>query len=200
MTQAESTIAETNLDKDLLHKAELLRNTHLFMHPTTIDEVPLLVEKQMIFLVLAGFKPVSEASSGELVKQPDGQPLAVPSDRGEIARFLDTLGLRYHIRGDEYATDALVSLKQELIDEYLDTEGLDNAHRIGELFGYPKTATDAFGDKEQLLSIEEQDRLVAEGGLDEFMNFRCSRDHWREEFQAVKAWADVLRAYGLANS
>lgn len=109
---------------------------------STTDAKPWL-EKQPIFLVLAGVKPVAEASSGHWVPTPDGRR-TVHDNPAAVGALLDSLGLAYRLRHDDYATDTLVSSRPELLDAYEVAAAADDQAKIGELFGYPATAVMAF--------------------------------------------------------
>lgn len=194
--------AKTHAIKDplLVQKSKILRDSTLFTYPIEGEE---LVEKQSIFLVLAGLKPLSEANSGHWELTPDGRRTVFDNPK-KVGAFLDSLGLRYTLRHDEHATTALISLKKELLDTY-ERAGTFPEPRvyieIGKLFGYPETATAAFAqfDEKQLLSNDDQDRVEQEGGLSDryFVNFRFSKAHWQEELAVCLHWQEVLKLYDL---
>jgi hypothetical protein len=185
-------------DAPLWRKAQQLKTSPFFVG--TSDSAP-LVEKQAIFLALAGLKPVSGASSGHWVPRPGGRRTAY-DDPAAVGAFLDSLGLAYRLRHDEYATDALVSLQPELLDAQQAASAANDQVKIGELFGYPSTAVVAFAAGEQdadgsypLLPLAEQERLERVVGL--LPTFRFSRDHWRQEIVVVQRWLSALRLYEL---
>jgi|GEM_PF-1233212 len=188
----------------LAEKADALRASSLFTNPSHDSE---MAEKQSIFLVLAGLKPVSKASSCHWEPTQNGRR-TVFDDPKEVAAFLESLGLSYQLRHDEHATDALISLNAELLVEYSRATGIANEESystVGKLFGYPATAAEAFahyavGDEEKyLLAAEEQDKIEHEGGLGEkyCVNFRFSKAHWPEELKTCLQWQEVLQLYSL---
>ncbi|SRR6266496_1519111 len=139
------------LDEELGRQARLLRESEYFVWP--IEDAS-MAAKQDIFLVLAGLKPVSETTSGHWVPHPGGQR-TVADDPKEVGRFLESLGLAYHLAGDERGTDAVVALRPELVEEYVRA---DDSSSVGRLFGYPESAVAAFV-KGECMPVDEQERI-----------------------------------------
>lgn len=188
-----SNTSRPHLNAELLDKARRLKDSPFFVHPSDGAE---MVEKWEIFLVLAGYKPVSEVASGHWIDVPGGRR-TVPDDPELVGAFLQELGLAYHLSNfDDHATDAVVAVTPELVEQYMESSG---SSAIGTLFGYPASAVRAFAVGESnLLSHKEQERYEAEAGLPEvFVMFRLSRKHWRDELNVVKKWYEVLREAGL---
>lgn len=174
----------------LAEKARQLLASPLFVGTT--DAV--LVEKQHIFLALAGLKPVSAATSGHWVDDAHGRHTE-PDDPAAVVALLDSLGLAHSVSQDEYATDAIVSLQRDLVAQY---SAAADGSALGRLFGYPATAVEAF-ERNQSMPSDEQSERQHNAGLDEtfFVGFRFSTQHWREELAVLQNWNAVLRAYGL---
>jgi len=181
---------------DLVSKAALLKASSHFVNHT--DASP-LSEKQQIFLVLAGKKPVSQATSCRWVKTAEGAH-SEPDSHKELRVLLEDLGLAFQLRSDEYATDAFLSLDAANISSYLEAEAAQDKITIGRLFGFPDTAVEAFvhGDG---MALEEQDRLIEATGLPvttvSMPLFRLSKAHATEELNVVKDWYETLKAYDL---
>ena len=200
----EQSTQDPQREPQLWRKALQLKASPLFV--STTDTAP-LVEKQAIFLALIGLKPVSEASSGHWVPTRGGRR-SVYDAPAAVAAFLESLGLAYHMRQDEYATDALVSLQPELLDAYEAAAADGDQVKIGELLGYPETAVAAFAARDQdadgqdlLLPPAEQERIEREVQLPAYMpTFRFSREHWRQEMAVEQRWLSVLRLYDLLES
>ncbi len=183
--------AEVEPTPVLSEKARRLLASPLFVGPTDAA----LSEKQTIFLVLAGLKPVAEAASGHWVADAHGRHTE-PDDPAAVAMFLDSLGLAYRLSQDEHATDAMVSLQPSLIEQ--SAAAANDLVSMGRLFGYPATAVEAFG-RDHCLPADEQERVEQDAGLDAgfFVGFRFSTQHWQEELAVLQQWNAVLRAYGL---
>jgi hypothetical protein len=169
------------------------------------DDVP-LSEKQLIFYVLAGIKPLSEVSSCHMEWLSPTYAESRGDDQAGVAAFLDSLGLRYAFRRP-YDGNVTVSLQAELLRSLDAVDlGADEAtiyRRYGQLYGYPDTAVEAavaewVHDRPSLLSMKEQERVEDESGLprDAFL-FRLSTAHWQDEVETVRSWYAVLRAYGM---
>lgn len=185
-------ISEIRIDSELMRKANVLKGSPLFVGTCEGAE---LVDKQQIFLVLAGVKPVAEACSAHLERTNDGQEY-VADDEREVGGFLKSLGLEYSLWQAAHfpGTMAAVSLKPELVRKYSEAKG---SKRIGALFGYPKTAVEAF-EKNDCMSADEQDLREREAKLGwEFVPFRFSREHWRDEAEVARQWYVTLEKYGL---
>jgi hypothetical protein len=214
---------QSKLDPELLAKAELLKVSHYF----AIEGDSSLVEKQFIFHVLAGIKPVSEVGSyhTEWLSSTEGEGRG--DDLAGVEELLKSLGLRYAFK-TPYDGEVAVSLSQDLIDKHQEMEQriasfrplatTRNWHTLsrgneaytyrtaGQLYGYPETAVDAAltewaYDKPSLVSNGEQDRITRESGLPpEAFFFRFSKAHWMEELATVREWWVVLEAYGMDHS
>lgn len=189
-------------DPALANKAEQLLESPYFV----VDNGASLYEKQLIFYVLAGIKPVSEVGSYHMEWLSPTYGESRGDDQAEVAAFLASLGLHYAFKLP-YDGTVTVSLREELIRaaQAIDIHG-DEAtiyRKYGELYGYPKTAVDAAVaewayDRPSLLSIEEQRQIEDKSGLprDSFI-FRFSKADWKEELETVRQWYAVLTAYGM---
>lgn len=183
---------EIQFNPDLLHKARLLRESQFFVDPTGDGTN---YEKQNLFLVLAGVKPVGEAASGHWVSTAEGRR-TVADDPQAVGEFLASLGLAYHLSSfDGHATDALVAIDQGMLAEYLRADAAHDVAAVGRLFGYPQTAATAFAadSEDQLLNPEEADRRTVESGLDPMqVGFRLSKAHWADELKTAMHWQALL--------
>lgn len=139
---------------------------------------------------------MSQATSSKWIKTDHGAH-AEPHDPHELEQFLDSLGLNYYLSADEYATDALVSLDPKKLDAYLAAEKADDAFKVGQLFGYPETAIEAFVH-DASLDFEAHDELMKKAGIPDMMpSFRLSKTHAPEELAVLKDWHQTLKEYEL---
>ena len=193
------------LDPTLLTKAKALKDSKLFTNPRTSE--PELFEKQNIFLVLAGIKPLTEILSyhEELTKDGLGKIVADPPK--EVMAFVQSLGLVCDLSlSDEDHTLCIIASGKDRISEYLQSDSRSFI-KIGSLFGFPRTAAEAYeqafsddGDRNLCLSFEEQDKIEQDAHLfTSGAGFFFSRAHWHEELELVKQWQDLLEAYGLGS-
>lgn len=188
-----ATTSKYPIDAGLLHKARQLKQSSLFVNPSDGAE---LLEKQLIFLVLAGCKPVAEVASGHWIDVPGGRR-TVADDPGLVGEFLHSLGLFYHLSDfGGRATGATVAVTSETLEQYTRAMGSSN---VGKLFGYPDTAVRAFQTGESaLLPTGQQELREQEAGLpDTLTMFRLSLDHWAEELEVIEEWYSVLQTAGL---
>jgi len=179
------------IDQELNRKAKALLDSPFF---TNHVDQGYLAEKQCIFLTLCGKKAVSEASSSKWITTKNGGH-SEPENEDKLCAFLSSLGLAYSLRNDEYATNALVSFDQRKITEC--EQAGDDWVKVGQLFGYPMTAVNAF-DKDTVLDNDKQDILMEKAGLPLYMpQFRFSQDHASEELEVLKDWYTTLKKYNL---
>jgi len=173
-----------------MQKADILKQTD---HFNSGYYNPGWSEKQAIFLVLAGKKPLGEAASAHYVIE-GTTATATPDDHAAVGELLSRLGLAYALTDRFGFTIATVSLDQPLVDQYVATHDM---RIIGKLFGFPATAVAAF-DTNKAMDGDEQDRLLAEAGLANAPGFfRFSKDHAQEELAVVRDWYQTLLAYRL---
>jgi hypothetical protein len=189
-------------DLELKKKAQLLKESYLF---TDLSPAMSQLKKQVIFLVLAGLKPVGETTSSHWAGAERGK-VSASDNPVAVANFLDSLGLASRIAISNSYTLAQMSLESRLIEEYDSTENLPVPlmyERVGRLFGYPQTAAAAFAahtvGQDSLLSGDEQSAIETQSGipLSFGVSFRLSRSHWREEIEVMRQWADALDHYGF---
>jgi len=179
---------------NLARKAKLLKASDHFINHT---ELAPLIEKQSIFLVLAGKKPASQATSSKWVKA-DHTAHAEPDDPRQLRELLDSLDLAYRLSADDYATNVLVSLESGKIDDYIAAGEADDMAAIGRLFGYPQTAIEAFV-RDDCMEPNVQDELMEAAGISAVIpSFRFSKTHAQQELAVLKDWYQTLRQHGLS--
>ena len=152
-----------------------------------------LEEKQILFLAVAGAKPVSAPRSCHWVRTEHGGHSA-PDDQVKVAGLLEQLGLSYIIELKKTLTMAYVSLQRTSLDHFLADRG--NDRETGRWFGYPMTAVEAFvaGDS---MAIEEQQAAEQALGVPVFSTFRLSRTNAAVELELMRQWWLILERYGL---
>lgn len=173
----------------LLSASSQLRESRFFCGLTDLYA---LSEKQALFLVVAGCKPVAEATSGHWVETAEGRK-SVADDPREIAGFLESLGLSYSLKSDDFGIDAAVARTAETLQEFVAAQ---DAATVGRLFGYPETAVAAY-QRNDLLSEDEQATVERKAGLLDISFFRLFGQNWETELRTVQAWYQVLGKYGL---
>jgi len=179
-------------------KVNILKKSNLFIDPSDNSRN---IHKQSILLVLTGQKPLAEVTTSRRVRE-GNRSYSVPEDHQKIADFLEGLGLYYYIydTDNDYAapsTNVAVSTDASLIERY---KNLSGSTDTGEIFGYPKTSIEAFGDDKLMMSIADQEELEKQAGLPDVMpSFRFSKKHYKEEIGLMKSWHDTLKRYDLLN-
>lgn len=157
-----------------------------------------LFEKQNIFLVCGGQKPVGFVSSSHKKDLGDGSYEYEADDTEFVSKFLSELGLFSKVFADIHTTDATISLKEEYLKQLSDNP--DDHKLAGLLYGYPESAVEAFlaPNKRLLLPDEEQDKLFLAAKIPiTFPNFKMSIAHYNEELLVVQRWYEFCKLYGM---
>jgi len=115
------------------------------------------------------------------------------------ALFTD-LALKYRVKpdykGHEHGTRFYqIAKSEDILNEFISIDFRDrkNAEKIGLMFGIPQTAANAYTRGAQFL-IRDEDIPVKIRSQDymAFSKFWFSREHWQEELDAVKKWAEEI--------
>ena len=89
-----------------------------------------------------------------------------------------------------------VAKSAKILDEFIGIDFSDrkNSERIGLLFGVPPTAAHAYANGPQFL-IRDEDIPKKIRSMDymAFSKFWFSREHWQQELETVKRWAEEIR-------
>lgn len=179
---------------EIKEKVRILKASKMFS--SNIDNAK-YIEKQNILLALTGKKPVSEATTCTWSTTPTNRH-AEPADHKEVEKFLTELGLYCYVYDYQNATNVAVSLDNDLIKKYIKCNGSGSYVDVGDLFGYPKTATEAYGNQDLMMSIDEQEKVEKGSYLPSFMPcFRFSKAHYKEELEVLKDWHETLKLYNL---
>lgn len=91
--------------------------------------------------------------------------------------------------------DILVSDSVEMIKK-METLTIFDEQEWGDIYGYPKTAVDAFVNcRPRLDGIPEEVVTAKDVELLFFAGFVLSRDNWRSELEVVRNWFDEVGKY-----
>lgn len=167
---------------------------------TGANDLDRLADKQLLFLVVAGLKPVADLISYHQEKQGD-VTVSVADDEVAVTEFLNSLGVAYSFMPEQDGTALSVAVAQSQAeaDAVWQTTGDSD---YGELMGFPNTAIEAYMQG-TLLSHDEAEQLALSTYHDpafaQFSVFRLSKAHALEELKMLKQWYDVLKQYGLVD-
>lgn len=174
-------------------KIHLIKNTHLFTLHTYSHK---LADKQSFLLTLLNIKPVSLIYSNHGEDTPTERALR-PDNVQEVKIFLDNLELFYCLKEDENTIEAHISTSKVKLEEFEIAQQQKDIKKIGILLGYPETAVDAF-IQNKCLPLDEQDKLLEQKGITGVtVNFRFSKNHYKEEIETYKKWYSELLKYNL---
>ena len=78
---------------------------------------------------------------------------------------------------------------QATLDRLLKAQADQDHQEYGELMGFPKTAIEAFQNRElRFKNASDADRDVIFG-------MTLSRDHWQEELALLRRWSQLVKRY-----
>ncbi|SRR6056297_141489 len=140
--------------------------------------------KAEMMLVLLGEKPAMELGV-----------YSWNSDPEEIERALEDSGLscarKETKEGENGPKSVLVVTREEdELEELLNLDPSQDHEEYGRLMGYPESAIKAFKDKK--FQLEEENYPDEEGVI---FDFKLSRDNWREEWELLKRWSQIIKEY-----
>jgi hypothetical protein len=119
----------------------------------------------------------------------------------KVETLFTDLGLTYIIKADYRGHENgnrfyQVAKSGEILKEFIHIDFSDrtNYERIGLMYGFPQTAAHAYAqgphflirDEDIPAKIKSQDYMA-------FSKFWFSKDHWQEELETVKKWAEQIR-------
>jgi hypothetical protein len=179
-------------------------------------------DRMILILTYLGEKPVTKIEVSYIEQHPYADLNEIILERKKLERLLKKLGLKFKIikriivdeNGfEEINFEFLISRDKKKIEELEKAINENDERKMGELYGYPKTAVDAYvksrrflkeHKKDELESIfdrkkwfdslseEERSKLIEEGVLN-FQTFTFSKKHWREELDVVRKWQSIIR-------
>jgi len=215
MSSKENFKIESNKDKEKVHIEQ-------------IENLDFLVTQDRMILILTylGEKPVSKIEIYFTERHPYLDLAEIIDQKERLEQLLRTLGLEFKIvekrivdeNGFEEITfEFLISRDKKKIEELEKAINEKDERKMGELYGYPKTAVDAYVKSMRILresrkdegdillesifdrkkwfdslSEEERSKLIEEGVLS-FSTFTFSKKHWREELEVVRRWQSIIR-------
>ncbi|MBP6883856.1 MAG: hypothetical protein KBC06_01330 [Candidatus Pacebacteria bacterium] len=163
---------------------EILENLH---------KIPIVdYQKKNLILVWRKLKRGSDFSvKGDVDEK---EVLEILKKAGLFAKFVPTRVSGYkdcYFAQSEEDVDTLIRLD----DEHDQTDAMI---QLGKVYSFPDTSiagyisSDGEGKEGFMLSLkEESEKIPAE--LKPFLAFRLSKDHWREEMEIGKKWAEEIK-------
>ncbi len=169
----------------------------------SLEDIDMLaIDKAWILLVFAGLKPTALLTlesgiwaDGEAEKQIDEKTWF------NLQLILDQLAVKYSthtsIMGGQkhmQIMNIFVSKKTRLIEEVASAHEHGNDRLLGELFGFPPTAVQAFLDDDCLdPSALPQSTTDVDFEAMKFLNHRLSKRNWREEVSYLPKYAEQVK-------
>jgi hypothetical protein len=178
-----------------------------------LKRLPLLLKGNILDLVLTivGEKPLTSIEFGiEEEKRWKAEELfqGLKTILGKLNLTVQKIE-RPGMEKNEIAIYIFVAKSNEIISKAIEAWKKKDEETIGELYGYPETAVKAFveamedfktKEKELLLPgenwvehIDEETRKeIARKRLLEFVGFRLSREHYKEELKVAERWRGAV--------
>lgn len=169
-------------------------------------------ESRVTMLLSAeGLKPVSLIHVGE---QNVEELKNIAKNLGLIFSVSDTITKTYnHKTGKNYKSVALFLTKEkDLFDNYFketkrqkvnsgeitDEKQKQAIHnQAGNEYGYPKTAVDAFVNKEPRMELKDYPEEIRNSEIGKLLNrmqiFIKSKEHWQEELEVYSSWMNKIK-------
>jgi hypothetical protein len=92
---------------------------------------------------------------------------------------------------------AYVSTSQERADKLFAADKANDEYTFGLLAGFPKSAADAWRDNELLPQTQEAALYKAANAQAMPDFFRLSKKYYRDEFNCLRSWWNILQQYEL---
>lgn len=83
-----------------------------------------------------------------------------------------------------------IACDEEILEKLEKTDPAKDHEEFGNLMGYPKTAVDAFLNKEKRLP---RDAYPADREV--IFQIILSKDHWQEELEILRKWSGAIKEY-----
>jgi hypothetical protein len=169
--------------------------------------------KAIIMLVWKGLKPAAEFDFARYYNENDKTRL---EQTEEIEKIFTDLGILYHrikeekdtihldregneTPGKSYWDRFYIARDKDDLQYIIDYFGKENSKEImgkmGQVFGYPISAVNAWNSENKRETILPWDYSKEPCNRDEmaFRQFRLSKANWKEEFELVKTWANEIK-------
>ncbi|GEM_PF-4780755 len=95
--------------------------------------------------------------------------------------------------------DILIGKNQESIERIKEINKnptkTENEREAGKLYGYPPTAVETYAKRGGLIDPEKDKEILREkeAGLENFVNFRLSKEHLEEEIEFIKKHKELIK-------
>jgi len=180
-----------------------------------IQNLPVLkdTDKDKILLVACGQKPTTSyhfiLSDPKLDNNFPIPTIKREEQLKEIVNNLLEIGLLVNLSERAHAFGApdvhflqfiMIAQKQEDLDELSEINRaiihdeliIDPKRRMGRLFGYPRTAIEAFVNGDKLIEKTDLPEEVLNSDYIRYLDFRLSAQNYKEELEVVKRWSALL--------
>jgi hypothetical protein len=211
--------------KDISHKKR--ENDYSREKIMLVENIPIeIFEKVEILLVMAGAKSAADIRLDSDAWEEGENPKHVVHDRlEEITRNLKELRLAFYaknpfidkiplVEDDSIPKDQLkpediinnarerivieVAGNDQLLEEAIKAAKEGDHEKMGELYGFPKTAISEFlkedrGEESDLISRVDLPEEIRKEDWSMFAYYQFSRENWEMELEIAKKWAGIVK-------
>jgi hypothetical protein len=153
-------------------------------------------DKTAFALTILGLRPANLVGSGVMINPPDvGQVIENADERFNVATgCVIRAGLHHSYLRSGGRTTFYVANDQGWLERIAKADKQRDHRALGECFGFPETAIDAWMNGE-LLDMQEGHRLAWQQGIGvaAFLMWRLSRDHASEELETAARWSQAVQ-------
>ena len=183
-----------------------------------IEKLPLGAQDRMeLALTYFGEKPSATIDINYYEERPYVELSEVLSKKELLEKNISNIGLDFKAvetgkidqNGFEHkGFQFFIGKNADVVEQIQTAWFMKDEEKTGVLLGYPKTAVEAFSKrtKERKLgetmfdkkawwkSLSEKERKeISEDGFLNFLDFRLSKEHWKEELETVKKWQKKIK-------
>lgn len=106
----------------------------------------------------------------------------------------DNAHLKTGINKTNKYLDISIAKNKTARDEYVEALRSQDHFKMGESFGFPKTAISAFLDESKAIRRENLPEQIKNDDVYYFITFRVlSKDHWQDEVNLVRKWQKAVK-------
>jgi hypothetical protein len=150
-----------------------------------------------LILILAGQKSATEILNANFPTP--GRPHVDPND---LKQKLFELGFECKAVGEDppfESQNIYVGLTQHDVQQLKTATETKDRHKMGEIYGFPKTAITAYCECENpptdMLEIRDLPPEISQSSYAPFCQFALSPLNWREEIKTAQKWRDTIHTY-----
>jgi hypothetical protein len=113
-------------------------------------------------------------------------------DMEKLESLIKTIGFSTRVFKHSLRSRILISRNDFFLNELLRAEKEKDEYCLGLLYGFPKSATEAFLGFREQVNLDIIDNELPSGA---FAGYIMSKDNWRKELEVAQDWNDTILKY-----